>query len=428
MIVTASGGSSGGGQLNKLIRLLRGFKLMRVMKMSRIVQRIMKRIRISSAVIRLIKILVMLMFMWHCLGCFYWMIATADGSASEWGPSDELQQAPIFEQYVHAIFWAVNATMTVGTNIQPDTELQVFYTIVAIYCGLASNALVVGSIKKSIEDMDLASRTHRQDLEDVFTKLTLYECPVHLKKKIIGYFMYLQSRYLDYTSREMFVNLHPVLREDLLLDLNQKLIKQVPMFRDLSRLCTLSIIAKLHSRVYLPKEYIVIKGDKGLEMFFIVNGLVEKCSDGGAPAAVLREGDYFCENNLMTAERVASNFRALTYVETCVLDRNSFKRLLQQFPSFALTMQRHMKQNMSKKKWAKVDHVYRLTRLMHKLGGDATFSEAFTSYNQGTKAGECDFEIAKELLGSEIVAALAEPSFGPGSEVGQSQEESGRRS
>lgn len=45
------------------------------------------------------------------------------------------------------------------------------------------------------------------------------------------YFSYLQSRYLDYTSRNLFDGLHPALREELLLALNAKLIQQVACHR-----------------------------------------------------------------------------------------------------------------------------------------------------------------------------------------------------
>lgn len=60
--------------------------------------------------------------------------------------------------HIQAFFWAVNCTMTIGTDIFPENNLEVCYTIFSICCGLIANALVIGSIKSAIEELDMASK------------------------------------------------------------------------------------------------------------------------------------------------------------------------------------------------------------------------------------------------------------------------------
>jgi hypothetical protein len=81
------------------------------------------------------------------------------------------------------------------------------------------------------------------------------------------------------------------------LALNKKLINNVPMFQDLSKNCILAIISRLEPRVnrerflvrgsvsesdlqiYLPQEFVCLKGEKATEMFFILRGRVEVLID-----------------------------------------------------------------------------------------------------------------------------------------------------
>ncbi|SPQ97074.1 unnamed protein product (mitochondrion) [Plasmodiophora brassicae] len=410
-LVDPSSSATTGAQFNKLIRLLRGFKLMRVLRMSRIAKRISKKFRLNAAVVSILKILVCLTFTWHCLGCFYWMIFNVEGLDNDWSPPQEVQSGSLSLRYLRSVFWAVNQTMSVGTNTPAETLAETVYTVACVFIGLVLNAIIVGLFKQAVDELDLASKVHLADLEEVAVKLRHYRCPKGLITQICGYFSYLQSRYLDYTSRNLFDGLHPALREELLLALNAKLIQQVPMFRDVSRVCLLSIISKLRSRIYNPQEYIALKGEKCTEMFFIVNGSVQCTADddddgggGDGRGRILREGDYFCERSVMTSDRVSATYRSMSYSELYVLERSDFKRLLQQFPTFVITMYRHMNPNATY--WQKVGHSVKLTRLLRRLGNIIQFTETYALYSRGVAIDRKDIEVANELLGDDLVPPL----------------------
>ena len=71
---------------------------------------------------------------------------------------------------------------------------------------------------------------------------------------------------------KLFSDLHPVLREQLILQSNQELVRKVPMFRDVSPDCVTALISALNARVTVPKEIIYKKGDPGKCMFLISRG------------------------------------------------------------------------------------------------------------------------------------------------------------
>ena len=56
-----------------------------------------------------------------------------------------------------------------------------------------------------------------------------------------------------------FHDLHPNLRDRLTLEANQKLIREVPMFRKVPEECMLALIVKLKPRITVPKEVVFQK-------------------------------------------------------------------------------------------------------------------------------------------------------------------------
>ena len=71
LILLLATGSTSGASLNKLFKLLRGVKLMRILRMSRLWQRLLQKTKINPAIVRLFKLLGLLMFQWHWIGSWY---------------------------------------------------------------------------------------------------------------------------------------------------------------------------------------------------------------------------------------------------------------------------------------------------------------------------------------------------------------------
>ena len=135
-------------QLNKMLRLLRIFKLFRVFRLARILKRMEEITKFNPSFIRLVKLLFILVFIWHVIGCSYWYVSSLEDFAvheiyfqrdeqNMWVPppelwctmnnnatqctelnvckklnenDNELCPAPLRVQYVNCFFWAVMAT------------------------------------------------------------------------------------------------------------------------------------------------------------------------------------------------------------------------------------------------------------------------------------------------------------------------------
>ena len=91
----------------------------------------------------------------------------------------------------------------------------------------------------------------------------------------------------------------------------------------------------LHLRpmVYTPGEYVFREGDKGDEMFFVIQGKLEVISgDENKLKSTLSDGDFFGEIVLFKNLNRTASIRAITYSDLYILDKKVFDYCLERFP------------------------------------------------------------------------------------------------
>jgi len=153
-----------------------------------------------------------------------------------------------------------------------------------------------------------------------------------------------QGMYKDsIISREVLGNLEvdlEVSSEKLigrpLLDLGLKpenLIKKVPCFSNLPPERIKQIVRLLKSRLAIPGEMIVKKGDPADAMYFISSGSIQV--DLGDNKAHLGTGDFFGEIGLIKEAPRMADVIAIGYCELLVLNAHDFLTLLKNNPDLA---------------------------------------------------------------------------------------------
>ncbi|CEO99112.1 Cyclic nucleotide-binding domain-containing protein [Plasmodiophora brassicae] len=371
---------------NKLIRLLRGFKMVRVLKVSRIFKRFSQVSQSNPALQRLITYILMLLIMWHWIGCGYWVIAQYDGfDDGGWAPSPYYLTAPFGSRYMQAYFWAICSTTGVGVDINPRTVPSLAFTIGSICIGCMMYAFIIGSMTTALQNLDALGVEKRTKLERIYQFLKARDIDRTLQTRILDYYDYAYDNTLH--GVELLDDLHSALKIRLDLALNQKLINNVPMFRNLSRNCILSIIERLHLKMFLPKEYICLKGEPGTEMFFIVRGRVEVMIPERTRRnrVILKEGGFFGEKCLLESTRRQFTIQAVTHCELLVLRKSETKHLLRHFPDFAASMQKYALSRMNVSGWPKIQFIVRTVRMVKLLGGQTTFVDMYRKINTDSK-------------------------------------------
>ncbi len=83
----------------------------------------------------------------------------------------------------------------------------------------------------------------------------------------------------------------------------------------------------------------MVEQELGSEMFIIVHGLVHVIFGGNA-IAILKDGDVFGEQSLITKSKRNASVRAITYCDTLVLRKDGFDEVMASYPDFFISLQR----------------------------------------------------------------------------------------
>ncbi|WP_448188156.1 cation:proton antiporter [Azospirillum sp. sgz301742] len=134
-------------------------------------------------------------------------------------------------------------------------------------------------------------------------------------------------------------------RLDLRLEQNE-LVRRVPIFAGLAPERAARIVKLLKSRLVLPGETIVRRGERGDCMFFIASGAVEVLVPGLEMQVKLGTGDFFGEMALLNRQPRNADVRALGYCQMLMLEEKDFWRLVRRDP----TLRTHIEEVAAKRR------------------------------------------------------------------------------
>ena len=112
------------------------------------------------------------------------------------------------------------------------------------------------------------------------------------------------------------------------------LLKRIPLFAGCSR-AELAAVSRVADELAIPAGRVLMRqGAPGKELFVLVEGEATVERDG-ATIASRHGGDFVGELALVTGRPRTATVTAATDLQTLVLDRLSFDRLLQEVPTIA---------------------------------------------------------------------------------------------
>ena len=129
------------------------------------------------------------------------------------------------------------------------------------------------------------------------------------------------------------------MRAEVSLYLRRSLIVKVPIFKHCTPRVVQKLVVALQLELFMPMNYIVLRGAMENEMFFIQSGVVEVtnsvASEDGTKTKgalkILQYGNFFDEKSITMACSRTANVRAKIYCELCLLQRDAESNVHQAF-------------------------------------------------------------------------------------------------
>ena len=269
-----------------------------------------------------------------------------------------------------AFYWSLIVMM--GNESYPiKPEDKVFSTCV-ILVGMLVNSVVIGSCASLLANMDQTAVQKQQQFDSINENLNYHKVSSELATRIRSYYDYLWACGHHTNEDALFRDLPEKIRMQLSMNKKKPLIRGVEIFQNVTPQCTVSIVEALVPVIMLPREYVMVQGQPGDEMFFINRGFVQvtqfvnfqeapirQLTDGArrrpashprprAPRRLLRlqgltrraraplaAGGHFGEIALLNANgRRTANVVTISFCDLQMLDRKSFSRIQKEHDEF----------------------------------------------------------------------------------------------
>ncbi len=271
-----------------------------------------------------------------------WVVVLSHWIACGWIALDgELNGHPELPPYQQALYWTITTLTTVGYgDLVPEGSPQVWYTMVVMGLGAAIYGFVIGNVANLLANLDLLRSQHLGRIETISSFLRDRHVPRHLQAEVRNYYNYIWESRMG-NQAEMLDDLPDSLRVEIAMHLNRHILEKVPLFAGVSETFMRELVLQLEPSVAIPGEPIVSRGEPGHRMFFINKGTVDVLGPGETDVvATLTDGDFFGEFALLTSEPRANTVVARQYCNLYSVNRESFNRVLEDFPDFAAEVRR----------------------------------------------------------------------------------------
>jgi len=307
-------------------RLMRLARLLRVPRATKNFDDIVASLSLELSHVLLFKLIMCLLLILHWIACIYWFISNEEeDDIGDFLPDIVDDKDDLLYHYGVALLWAIWATTGGGCVGKPSNAGQAFFSFFCALIGVLMYAFIVGSASAAINDLDSVGKRRRNRLQHMREYLIQRGLDKNFINEIMSYYQYCWERNLQTEEENLFEGLHSSLQRSMEIAIMENVVLQVPMFRDISRPCLERLIQNMEPRIYLPKEYVIIKDEWGQEMYFIVRGKFEVLVDlNGPPLVTLTNGQSFGEMALLQKKRRNSSVRSVNHGELICLEMEPF--------------------------------------------------------------------------------------------------------
>jgi len=214
--------------------------------------------------------------------------------------------------------------------------------------GLFIIALLISEMNVYFIGKSHGSAAFQRRKDRVRHEMEYYGLPHDLQVQVKAYYNYVWIHQKQYDDKIALISDHQMstdLQRKLALHLFKDVISHISFFSEVDDLLLGEICLSLRTRIFLPNDMIIFKGDVGKELFIIAKGVVEVLRDDlpprvrdQSPPILLRNGSFFGEIALVMEVRRTCSVQARTVCEVSILAQKAFDAILSENPEFARRM------------------------------------------------------------------------------------------
>jgi len=302
---------------------------------------------VLNVVLKLLELLVMLAFIAHWMACIFYLIGRESSNYYEsWIVKNNLQDLPIYDQYISALYWAVTTMFTVGYgDISALTSPERACCMVCMLISCVMYAYIVGSIGSLVKNSSQVADNLREQMINMNRFLARRRIPKELRLKIQRYLQYMieEKSQIPIDEDTLLEQLNIPLRDELTVYFRGQVLLNCPVFDDFSIdfMSYLTFFMNIESfsagDTFFEVFFFLIKCKKedeaSTKAYFIIKGKVliySKCPL--AALSELKEGDYFGEIGFFGHKPRTASADSLSFTQVLTISAEGINKVSTHFP------------------------------------------------------------------------------------------------
>lgn len=343
----------------KSLKLTKYFKIPKLLRISRV----LKYLRSHKYVYDFSKVLILIFTLLHVGACAWvLMLHPCDEDATNYAGNDVCAQENAYRLYAEALH--ISASMLLGvSNVhivgrperlnlnfkersEESTKAYLVSTLFMVV-GLFLVALLMSEANVYVMGKMQGSAAFQSKIDRVHHEMEYYGVPQDLQVQVRAYYDYVWIHQKQYDDRIALLSdqqMSTDLQRKLALHLFKDVVSHISFFSEIDDFLLGEICMSLRTRIFLPGDMIILKGDVGRELFIVAKGVVEVLRDDlpavrrNARQILLTSGSFFGEIALVMEVRRTCSVQARTVCEVNVLQQPAFDTVLRENPHFARKM------------------------------------------------------------------------------------------
>ncbi|OMP01617.1 hypothetical protein COLO4_11777 [Corchorus olitorius] len=308
-------GKSKVGISYSLLGLLRFWRLRRV---KQLFTRLEKDIRFSYFWIRCARLLAVTLFLVHCAGCLYYLLADRyphEGNTWLGSVNPNFRETSLWIRYISALYWSITTMTTVGYgDLHAVNTVEMIFIIFYMLFNLGLTAYIIGNMTNLVVEGTRRTMEFRNSIEAASNFVCRNRLPPRLKEQILAY-MCLRFKAESLNQQQLIEQLPKSIYTNICQQLFLPTVEKVYLFNGTSKEIRLHLVAKMKAEYIPPREDVIMQNEAPEDVYIIVSGEVEiiDCEmDKELIVGTLHSGDMFGELGALCCRPQRFTFRTKT--------------------------------------------------------------------------------------------------------------------
>ncbi|KAL5231634.1 hypothetical protein ABZP36_030410 [Zizania latifolia] len=327
--------------------LLGILRLWRLRMVKQFFTRLEKDIRFSYFWIRCARLVAVTLFLVHCAGCLYYLIADRYPHREKtWigAVIPNFRQANLWIRYISSIYWSITTMTTVGYgDLHAQNTLEMIFNILYMLFNLGLTAYLIGNMTNLVVEGTRRTMEFRNSIRAASNFVGRNRLPPRLKQQILAY-MCLKFRAESLNQQQFMDQLPKSICKSICQHLFILVVENVYLFKGVSKEVLLLLATKMKPEYIPPKEDVIVQNEEPDDVYIVVSGEVEVIFFNGESeqvVATLGSKDIFGEVSALSERAQSFTFRTRTLSQLLRLKKATLKEAMQSKPEDSVVVIRN---------------------------------------------------------------------------------------